>query len=643
MKNYPNKIDIADYPGYMLLINKNGTILSYSPSVVILANKKITTESKVDDLFPNLKLALSNKEKTSLFSHSHKNKEFILKATVKPVEPDFFLVKIDDVTKLVKLEKVNQILIKLSSAEVESSSPETFYKQMQAELNKLFDAQNIYLVLFDKSGQQLNLAYLSDTHQISASYPRGNTFALWVAHRGKGVILDKQQIASIKRKHKLNFFGPEALCWMAVPLKTKNETIGVLAVQNYRNVNAYNQNDLEVLEFVSKLITQLIVQREREFELQLAKKKAEESDRLKSAFLANMSHEIRTPLNAIIGFSELLTRETISTEKKKVYADYLTSNGQLLLTLIDDIIELSKIEAGIYSIRRQAVNIGELFTELHQYAINEKKRQRKDISIIRNIDFNTNITHILADSERLRQVMLNLINNAVKFTNKGSITIGYSTPNNATIEFFVRDTGIGIPKHLHDAIFERFRQVDDSPRRNFGGAGLGLAISKRLVELMGGKIRVESEPEKGSTFYFTIPLILPNVEQLPTNKNADTNKTANRTILVVEDNEANLTYLNDVLSFLNAKCISATSFNTAIKLSQKEHFDAALIDIQLPDDDGLKLIAELKKTYPNIPIIVQSAFTLNEYKERAMEAGASAYLTKPIAAKELLNELNKLF
>ena len=345
-----------------------------------------------------------------------------------------FFSWVENITLSNKVERINRILVKLSAIGQETTSPEDFYRLMQEELNTLFDAMNIYLVLFDKSRQRLSLAYVSDTHTINSDYPSGNTFALWVAHRGQGVILNRQQMNRLRSKHNLTFYGPPALCWMAVPLKTKSDTVGVLAVQNYQNPNAYDHNDLEVLEFVSSQLTYMIIQKERENELKLAKGKAEEADKLKSAFLANMSHEIRTPMNAILGFSELITRETISPEKKKIYADYITSNGRLLLTLIDDIIELSKIEAGIYSIRRQPVEPDSLFNELTNLPLT-RKRQKQNILIARDIGNNSGITHILADGERLKQVLLNLLSNAIKFTSQGSVTMGYRIPNNATIEF----------------------------------------------------------------------------------------------------------------------------------------------------------------------------------------------------------------
>ncbi|MEW5847049.1 MAG: ATP-binding protein [Bacteroidota bacterium] len=646
MTRSKNQIAIDDIPVSIMLVNKHGLVLSHSPSVLLLTDKPIPEGSNIANLFPTLPFKASEKERNYTFEHNLHGKKQTYRANVKPVEPNFFLVWIENITWSSKVERINHVLVKLSAIGLESTTPESFYQLMQAELNTLFDAQNIYLVLFDKSRQRLSLAYVSDTHTISSDYPSGNTYALWVAQRGQGVILNRQQMNRLKSKYNLAYYGPPALCWMAVPLKTQNDIVGVLAVQNYKNPNAYDHNDLEVLEFVSAQLTYMIVQKERENELKIAKGKAEEADKLKSAFLANMSHEIRTPMNAILGFSELITRETISPEKKKIYADYITSNGRLLLTLIDDIIELSKIEAGIYTIRRQPVDLEILFNELHQFAISEKKRQKQNILVARDINVESGITHILADGERLKQVMLNLISNAIKFTSAGSVTIGYRVPNNATIEFFVSDTGIGIPKPMQEKIFERFRQVDETAHRQFSGAGLGLAISKRLVELMGGRIWVESESGRGSRFSFTLPLIIPNIAK-PTrgvqNPKGEFKNVLGKNILVVEDNEANINYLKDLVVAAGANCHTAKLGAEALKLVAEKEIDAVLVDIQLPDMDGLELIKKMKTINPTVPVIIQTAYTSSEYMDKAYAIGAWSYLTKPIKADDMLNLLSELF
>ncbi len=244
--------------------------------------------------------------------------------------------------------------------------------------------------------------------------------------------------------------------------------------------------------------------KETEQELKKAKEHAEESDRLKSAFLANMSHEIRTPLNSIIGFSELLDDADFEAEQKKVFIHQIISNGNNLLNIISDIMDISKMESGEITIRKSKVDVKQFLDEIrsmHIFKLDEKKL----LFEIECLYSETNADiFVLADKERLQQIINNLISNALKFTSEGYIRIG-CRQTDEMVEFHVKDTGIGIPPDYHHKVFDRFRQVEASYTRKFGGNGLGLAISKNLVELMGGKIWVESEMGKGSTFYFTLP------------------------------------------------------------------------------------------------------------------------------------------
>ncbi len=249
-------------------------------------------------------------------------------------------------------------------------------------------------------------------------------------------------------------------------------------------------------------ITQL---KQYEKELIAAKKRAEESDHLKSAFLANMSHEIRTPLNGIIGFAELLCLDNLETAQRQKYVQVVRTSNNQLLQIIDDILDISKIETHQLTISLSVFSLNQLMKEINEYLTTELKDRRKTIATKCHISFNDNDDLIESDKERLFQVITNLLNNSVKFTRKGLIEFGYRQLNESNLEFFVSDTGIGIPNEMHDKIFMRFKQVEDYFTRTFGGTGLGLAISKGIVELLGGKIKVKSELGEGAVFKFTIP------------------------------------------------------------------------------------------------------------------------------------------
>jgi len=241
-------------------------------------------------------------------------------------------------------------------------------------------------------------------------------------------------------------------------------------------------------------------------ELNTAKLKAEESDRLKSAFLANMSHEIRTPLNAIMGFSSLIQDAEVDDDERSNFLGIIHSNSTKLLSLMDEIFNIAQIETGLLQMTREPCHINEMLTSLVTFFNMEKGLSGKDDLQIRMFKANRDAGFaILTDEKKLRQALYNLVENAIKYTNQGSVEIGYNLRETSRIEFYVKDTGVGFPQEKMDILFQRFRQADDSSTRQYGGLGLGLTLSQKFVELMGGTMRAESTPGVGSVFYIELP------------------------------------------------------------------------------------------------------------------------------------------
>ncbi|MFP4556170.1 MAG: PAS domain S-box protein [Bacteroidales bacterium] len=375
-------------------------------------------------------------------------------------------------------------------------------------------------------------------------------------------------------------------------------------------------------------------------ELQEAKERAEEADRLKSAFLANMSHEIRTPMNAIMGFSTLLSKANISNEKQKHYASIIRSRSNDLLKIIDDILDISKIEANQLVLQETSHNINTLLDNILDYALSKievENNPKISVSLVNQIVDKENIN---VDSGRLKQVLYNLLENALKFTLSGEIEIGCKDGKKGNLLFYVKDTGVGIPFEKQEAIFDRFTQVHDSERHNNTGTGLGLAISKGIVELMGGQIWVESQVGEGSTFYFTIPYKKGNVVA---DKGFDYERKVGGIkdgILIVEDDGSNASFLQEVLSQTNAPLWLATTGGEALKmLSSIPEIQIILLDIGLPDYNGLDIIKQFRVISPNVKIIAQSAYATAEDKLLGYQAGCDGYITKPINEDELLEIL----
>ncbi len=366
-------------------------------------------------------------------------------------------------------------------------------------------------------------------------------------------------------------------------------------------------------------------------ELTLAKNKAEESDRLKSAFLANMSHEIRTPLNAILGFSGLLRDVSESREKTGEYVDIIDSSGQQLLTIIDDILEISKIEADQISISPDTININKVMRELYQLFSRQAELKNLELSFLGDYkgDFYT-----ITDENRLKQILCNLLNNAIKFTSEGKIQFGYETGED-DLRFYVIDTGIGVSADERSIIFKPFRQVETGSTRNYGGNGLGLSISKALVEKLGGTISVESEPMKGSSFSFTIPYIrctAPGEIIETLHEEILNNRWNHHTILVAEDEMFNFSYIEEILNKTKVQILHAWDGKEAVEFVRLHpEISLVLMDIKMPEMDGYTATRLIKKMRPRLPVIAQTAYAKSENREDAVEAGFDHYISKPVS------------
>ncbi|MBN2214268.1 MAG: tetratricopeptide repeat protein [Bacteroidales bacterium] len=410
-----------------------------------------------------------------------------------------------------------------------------------------------------------------------------------------------------------------------------------------------NKAEKELSEHKLKL-EKLVRQRTRQLDNEISERKiAEESDKLKSAFLANMSHELRTPMNAIIAFTNFIKDQNLSSEKREEYINYITAAGESLLHLIDDIIDIAKIESKELTIHQSRCNITRLLTELQNIFAELKKKKNKDfIRLILDPYCLRNNVLIRTDPFRLKQILSNLLENALKYTNEGSVQFGYKQNKNH-FEFYVKDTGIGIPEEKFNFIFERFSQIDQSVEKQFGGTGLGLAITSNLVGLLGGQIWVESKVNEGSTFYFTIPFKEIHIEPLSSDVQAKSSgsvsffdyKWESKVILVAEDEDLNYKVLESALSRTNARILRASNGLEAVEQMKGNHIDLVLMDIQMPVMDGYKAAKAIKKINHNIPVIAQTSFAMEGEKEKCLIAGCDDYLAKPLDLNELFAKMNK--
>jgi len=379
-----------------------------------------------------------------------------------------------------------------------------------------------------------------------------------------------------------------------------------------------------------------------EIELINAKEKAEESDRLKTAFLSNMSHEIRTPMNGILGFTNLLKKPNLTSEEQQEFIDIIQVSGARLLNTINSIVDMSKIESGLMSVDIKETNINEKIEFTYKFF--NREVENKGLQFFFKNGLPTNEASIKTDNEKVYGILTNLVRNAIKFTFEGSIEFGYEKKGEY-LEFFVKDTGIGIPEYQKEIIFERFRQGSESYNRNYEGSGLGLSISKSYVEMLGGSIWVESEEGKGSIFYFTIPYN-PVSEETRTiendgfteNKEVQIKKLK---ILIVEDDEVSYSLLTRILQNFSKEVLHEITGIKAIETCRNNpDLDLVLMDIRMPQMDGNEATRQIRQFNKDIIIIAQTAYAFSGDYEKAIKAGCNDYISKPID-KTILYELIK--
>ena len=381
-----------------------------------------------------------------------------------------------------------------------------------------------------------------------------------------------------------------------------------------------------------------------EVELIIAKNKAEESDQLKTAFLHNISHEIRTPMNGIIGFSRLLNNHDLLPEKSKQYTDIITQSSEQLLSIIDDIVSIASIEAGHDKIQESETNINLICKLLNEQFSRSNTNQNVEIRL----------QYILADPEaiiitdptKLTQILTNLIGNALKFTQQGFINFGYTVKNNQ-LEFYVEDSGIGISSDMHDEIFKRFRQVEITETRTYGGSGLGLSISKACVEMLGGKIWLTSKIDKGSKFYFTIPYKKVKSADSPenfsiNNLELDFDFKKPISLLIAEDENFNFMLLEKFFSNMKVTIIRAKNGIEAVeKCKSNPQIDLVLMDLKMPKMDGYQATKQIKKLKPDLSVIAQTAYSTESDKNKAFACGCSDFISKPFKRELLLSKINE--
>lgn len=425
--------------------------------------------------------------------------------------------------------------------------------------------------------------------------------------------------------------------WFFTPLNTITK---ILETGNKKSINSL-QNAPGEFAYIGNLFEE---NRNQKLELIKAKLHAEENDQLKSSFLSNLSHEIRTPMNAILGFTELLLNRETKKEEQDEYLNIIDKSGKNLISIIDDLIEMSKIDSNQITPNIAPTNIDSCIRELYE-TIKVTINKNKNIEFFIWENKTPALYDINTDEVKLKQIIVNLVTNALKFTDKGYVAFGYEVnEEKKQIKFTVKDTGYGIDEKNQSHIFDRFRRVEEENPDKTSGLGLGLAISKAYVEMLGGSIELESKIGKGSVFSFTIPLAYSQEKMFTIKHPAKNNEVKEEaTILIAEDNNINFLLMQKILNDKKYKIIRASDGQKAIDIcNSTPDIDLVLMDIKMPVMDGFETFLKIHDLYPNLPVIAQTALSSNEDREKILKFGFIDYITKPINREELIEVIGRV-
>ncbi len=638
-------------PDIMFVFNTKGEIIDYKAGdedKLFVKPEEFLLKKFSVVLPPGLSRLTEDKLKQVFSDGSTQIYDYQLNISGKPSYFECRLVKcgedkalafIRDISDRKEQEIKQQILYRIANATMVTNNLEDLIRAIRDQLIQLINASNFYIALYDAKTDMFTIPYESDEKDNIETWPAARSLTGVVVRKKQSLLLKKPDIVKLIETGQINQIGYMCEVWLGVPLFSGFKAIGAIVVQDYEDPSAYGEDSRDILEFVSNHIS-LAIQRQKSFQdLVIAKNKAEESDRLKTSFLNNLSHEIRTPLNAIMGFSDILVQSKLNDPKRKHISEIIIKSGDQLLSIIDDIINISTIEAGLARLHSKPTNIKEILdTAYHQV---KPMADKKSLDLRLKTSLSAPEAHVIADGNKLSQVLLNLLQNALKFTSNGHIDIGCKRSGD-DLTFYISDTGKGLSGADQKVVFDRFRQVGDEPSGEKSGMGLGLTISRSFIELMNGKMWVESELGKGSTFHFSIPYV--PAKPADSKKQKDNGLRLEKTVevLVAEDEQSSFELINTIFSLNKAKVHHAKNGQEAVDLC-KNHPGIALVlmDIKMPVMGGLEATKLIKAMRPELPVVALTAYALPGDREKILSAGCDDYIAKPISLDYFMERVKK--
>ena len=652
----PLAIVISDVPGKITMVNKEFTNL-FGYTTVEAVNKNINDLVVPDELREEAEsIDKLSAERHRVIRETIRRDKYGSRIQVSLIstaimvnnEPAAFVAIYRDITTEKKNALQQEVLYNISSAALQQMDLKELYPIIERELGRIWSTNNFYIALYDRKTETLSMPFFADEKDNFGDVSAHKTITGWVIKNSKAVLLKEKDLVKLEESGDIELIGTQCKVWMGVPLKVDNDVIGVICLQDYNDENRFSQDDLYVLDFIANQTAVALQRRIMLDNLITARQKAEEAAQSKQIFMSTMSHEIRTPLNEVIGITNLLLQGN-PREDQMDYIKTLRFSGNHLLTLVNDVLDYNKMESGKIVFEQIRFNLNDFLNEIMRSYSFRSKAKDLEFEIIKEGNLPVNV---IGDQIRLNQILSNLLSNALKFTKQGGITVIIKEierkNNHSKLEFSVRDTGIGIPAEKQSAIFENYTQASSDTTRRYGGTGLGLAICKKLVELQGGTITVESEPGTGSTFRFTL-----NFEDVTddSTRNEDTLVTETYTglegkrILVAEDNKINFFVANKFLTGWGVIVTHAEDGQLAIEKLENEDFDLILMDLHMPIMDGIEATKIIRSSdnprIKDIPIVALTAAIMSDNHDRMDQLNINDYVLKPFKPHDLFERIKK--
>ncbi len=553
-----------------------------------------------------------------------------------------------DITREIKSRLMQEIQYNISTVALQDSDIFDIYPTIVREIGKLWNVNNFFIALYNRDKDTLTFPFFADERDHFQETAAKNTLTGWVIRNNKAVLLDENDILKIEKTGAISLVGSPCKIWMGVPLRMDDEVIGAICLQDYKSIDAFNNDDLQVFEFIANQIV-LTLQRRRMLDnLITARKRAEEAAFSKQQFMSTMSHEIRTPLNEVIGITNLLYQSD-PREDQMDYINTLRFSANHLLSLVNDILDYNKMEAGKIVFEKTEFDLASMLEDIRRSY--SHRAQEKGIYFALEKSPDLPVT-LIGDPIRLNQILSNLLSNAMKFTSRGGITLKASVrekqEGKALVEFSVADTGIGIAPEKLDEIFESYAQASADTTRKYGGTGLGLAICKRLIDLQGGTIGVSSEPDRGSEFTFSIEYTVPATEPKAAERTGASDsmkELAGKRILVAEDNKINFFVANKFLESWGVKVTHVENGALALEEIKRQEFDLILMDLHMPVMDGIEATRLIRsspdRNISQIPIVALTAAVMSEAHDKIENLAINDYVLKPFKPKDLYDRIAK--